>query len=332
MTDNHPTIAFLVVCWNNKNIIEECINSINEQTVGHKQIYIMDNASSDGSASYIRGKYPEVRLIASDKNNGFARGNNILIQECLKNKSITYVALVNSDAVLEKKWTEEILKGIKGKNQVACVQGTTLDYYDHRTIDSQHIYLRNDFQSVQYGYMTKYDRADTYPRRVFGVNAAAALYSREFIESQPKKVLFDERFYMYLEDMDVAFRSVLGGWKNYYIPSAKAYHMGSASSKKRASGYNIYMTYRNQAALLAKNAPLRILLKFLPHAIMHDIRFYRHLRQQGDKEFIRQIVKGRLVGIVRAPLYLNSRFKIMHKRRITNEQLERVMMNEGIFR
>lgn len=331
MASKNSHVAYIVVCWNNKDIIDECIESIYKQTVEDKEIYIIDNASSDGSATHIRNKYPEIHLIASDANNGFARGNNILIQEGLKNKLITHFVLVNSDAILDAQWTKEVLKGIKDKRQVACAQGTTFDYYNHTIIDSQHIFVRSNFQSVQYGYTEKYDKSRAYPRRIFGVNAAAALYTRKFIESQPKKALFDERFYMYLEDIDVAFRSVLEGWKNYYIPSARAYHMGSVSSKKRTNSYNFYMTYRNQVALLTKNVPLHTLLRFLPRSVIYDIRFYRHLRRQGDSDLIKQIIKGRIVGLVRIPLYLYSRFSLMRRKAIPNEQLERVMMNEGIF-
>ena len=331
MGENFTHIAYLVVCWNNVKIIDECLRSIEEQTGVKKSIYVIDNDSSDGSYEYIKKNYSDITLIKSEVNSGFAIGNNKLIKECMKDRTVTHIALINSDAVIDKRWSVEIIDGLKGKQRVACAQGTTLDYYDHETIDSQHIYISDNFQSIQYGYTHAYDEDYAYIRKVFGVNAAAAVYTRGFIETQPGNVLFDERFYMYLEDVDVAFRSIMAGWNNYYIPKAKAYHMGSVSAKKRSNGYNYYMTYRNQMALIVKNAPLHTIVRFFLNSLRNDVRFYRHYKRE-DKIILASIIKGRIIGLVRAPTYITSRIQLKRGHAISSDQLERAMQNEGIFR
>lgn len=331
MSSKDKKVAYIVVCWNNRKIIDECLKSLKRQTYKPTDIYVIDNASSDGSADYIAKHHPEVKLIRSSVNTAFAKGNNIVIKEALKDETVAYIALINSDAVIDKEWTAEIVKYIHDKPRVAGVQGITLDYYDHKTVDAEHIFVASNFQSTQHGYGETYKEAYAHPRKVFGVNAAAAIYTRKFIEEQPQQKLFDEKFYMYLEDVDVSFRAIMSGWSNYYIPSARAYHMGSVSAKKRSNGYNLEMTFRNQAALLFKNIPLSVFLANLPEAWRMEKHFYLHLYRNFGPVTMMRIIRARIVGILRLPLYIGDRLRLAKKRKINNATLNRAMRNRGIF-
>lgn len=332
MSRTNGKIAFLVVCWNNKAIIKECLDALIAQTYKNNTIYVIDNNSSDNTAAYIEKTFGDkVMLFSSDVNNGFARGNNILIAHALKDPDVSHIALINSDAVLDKNWAKEIMGFASTKTNIACVQGITLDYFDRGTVDAEHVYFGNNFQSVQYGYGEPFRTAFAYPRKVFGVNAAAAVYSREFVEEQPMHVLFDEKFYMYLEDVDVSFRSTITGWDNYYVPSARAYHMGSVSAKKRSNSYNIYMTFRNQTALIVKNLPVHTFFVFFTEFMRFERHFYRHLKRTQGSKVMWTAIKGRLVGIIRAPLYIGDRLRIQRRRNISSRELERVMRSKGIF-
>jgi len=332
MSSDKQKVAYLVVCWNNRKIIDECLQSLQQQTYKNTVVYVIDNDSSDGSAEYIEQNYPSVLLTKHDQNSGFSRGNNLLIHEALKDKDVGYVALINSDAVLDKDWTKNLIDFLKDKSHFAGAQGLTLDYYDHDIVDAEYIYVEPNFQSVQYGYGKSLNETEhKEARRVFGVNAAAAIFSRHFIEDQPENVLFDEKYYMYLEDMDVALRSVITGWENYFVPSARAYHMGSVSSKKRSNGYNIKMTFRNQAALLYKHLPYRVFKNYLLAAIKFERHFYIHLIKTHGYKTLWMAVTGRIVGILRLPLYTRDRKRLMKKRTISSEELERIIKNRGEF-
>ena len=331
MKDNHKKVAFIIVCWNNIDIVKQCLNSVQSQSYCEKIIYVIDNNSSDGSVDYIVKNFPDVILIKSSKNNGFAKGNNILIKEAIKDESIGYFALINSDAVLDKNWTSEIVNYITDRPRTAAAQGLTLDYFNHDIIDAKYVYVGDNFQSVQSGYRQKVNNLEIAPKKVFAVNAAAAIYTRAFIVDQKHQTLFDEKFYMYLEDVDVCFRAIVTGWYNYAIPSARAYHMGSVSSKKRANGYNIKMTFRNQAALLYKNMPFTVFMKLLPSALKFEVRFYKHLRKNEGEAIRRLAVKGRIIGLIRVPLYALDRRRIMSKRKISNRRLEEVMRAKGEY-
>ena len=322
-------VAYILVCWNNQTLLDECIQSINDQLYSQKEIYLIDNNSNDGSAQYVEKHYPQVKLIKSDKNNGFARGNNLLIAEALKDQDIEYFALINTDARLDPGWTTELVKVAKKNPKVATLQGLTLDYFDHAIVDSHHIYIGKNLQATQYGYKQHADQNDYYTREVQGVNAAAAIVTRAFIEAQPEKSLFDESFFMYLEDVDIALRAGVMGWKNYFVSTAMAYHMGSASSNKRSSSFSLYYTARNQPGLLVKNMPLKVLLKASKYFLKNEYQMLRHLNNSYPPQFVRAYIKGRLIGYPRALLYFNKRRMLSKQRVIDADFLWTIMKNQG---
>jgi GT2 family glycosyltransferase len=322
-------VAYILVCWNNQALLDECMQSIDNQLYPQKEIYLIDNNSSDGSAQYVEEHYPHVKLIKSDKNNGFARGNNLLIAEALKDHDIEYFALVNTDARLDPGWTTELVKVAKKNSKVATLQGLTLDYFDHAIVDSHHIYVAKNLQATQYGYKQCTDQNDYYTREVQGVNMAAAIVTRSFIEEQPEDNLFDESFFMYLEDVDVALRAEAMGWKNYFVSTATAYHMGSASSSKRSSSFSLYYTARNQPGMLVKNMPLKVLLKASRYFLKNEYQMIRHFNNTLPPQFVRAYIKGRLIGYPRALLYLNKRCILSKQRVINSDFLWTIMQNQG---
>lgn len=304
---NDKKVAFVVVGWNNKNILEECFESISAQTYTHTITIYIDNNSSDQSVEWVQEQFPEVVVLRQASNTGFAKGNNIGIAEALKDPSVAYIALLNSDARVTPEWTETMVTFANMKPKGALYQGTNLDYYDHSIIDSTHIYVSHNGQGTQ-GNWRYFVTQEKGPKKVFGVNAAACLISRKFIEAQPfGHEFFDETMFMYLEDVDVACRATIMGWDNYLVPGARAYHMGSASSGKNP-GFSLYMTFRNNTALLVKNLPLRLLIRILPKLMRADIETVRTLRRRGKKSAGYKVIKGRTVGIFRLLLFFRKRF------------------------
>lgn len=307
-------VAFVIVGWNNHDLLTECIESIKDQTYKDTQIIYVDNNSSDKSVELVKRKFPEVDVIKLDENTGFAKGNNIGIKRALENKEVRYIALLNTDATLSEDWTDTIVKFANLKPKGAAFQTVTLDYYDHNIIDSTHIFIAHSGLATQGSWRrAMLHGVDPPPQKVFGCNAAAVIYSRKFIETQPFNELFDERLFMYLEDVDVAARATVMGWDNYVVPGSRAYHMGSASSGKNP-GYSLYMTFRNNTAVLIKNLPLIILIRMFPKLVRGDIDTMRTLARTGRKPIIKKVLWGRLVGISRAPLYLLKRYKIYRVR------------------
>ena len=325
MSVQNKKVAYVIVGWNNQNLLPECLTSIREQTYPHKVVYYVDNNSADASVDLVRRKFPEVIVLPQSSNTGFARGNNIGIAEALNDPEVSYVMLLNTDATLASDWTEKTVGFASHKPRGALYQGTTLDYYNHHVIDYTHIYVSHSGQGTQ-GNWRHFVSLEKGPKKVFGVNAAACLISRGFIEAQPFDTYFDEGLFMYLEDVDVATRATVMGWDNYLVPGARAYHMGSASSGKNP-GFSLYMTFRNNSDVLFKNFPLRLLVRMLPKLIRGDIDTIRELKRRGKSSAIRKVIKGRFVGLLRMPLFIAKRRKMNKARTADTNYLWSLMRN-----
>lgn len=320
-----PKVAYIIVCWNNQNLLDECIRSIKSQTYKNRRIIMVDNNSSDDSIKHVTKNYPEVDVLPQSKNHAFAKGNNIGIQYALEDSEVEFISLVNTDATLDPNWTETILKFAAFKPKGAAFQTITLDYYDRNTIDSTHVYVAHNGQATQGSWRRPIaTNTDIAPQKVFGCNAAAVVYSRAFIEAQPFSEFFDETMWMYLEDVDVAARATVMGWDNYVIPGARAYHMGSASSSNNP-GFSLYYTFRNNGAMLVKNLPLVVLAKVFPRLIKGDIDTIRVLIRNNRVHDIKYVVKGRLVGLALLPWFLGKRLKLRHV--VSARSLWRLMLN-----
>lgn len=322
---NGSKIAFIIVAWNNADILTECLESIEKQTYKNHMTTLIDNGSTDNTIKLIKSSFEWVNLIEAKENLGFSKGNNRAINQTLKdNPEVDYVVLLNSDARLDKKWLEYCVEFASKKPNGAIFQGTILDYYDHNIIDSTHIYISRNGQGTQANWRKPYI-GEKGPMKVFGSNAAACIISRKFIDEQPfQGKLFDERFFMYLEDVDLATRALVLGWDNYLVPGARAYHMGSASSGKNP-GFSLYMTFRNNAALLIKNIPMRILLKMIPKIAKGDFHTVRHLYRKKNYNAAMKVVHGRIIGVLSLPFYIRKAIIIKKSTSISNEYIWHLM-------
>jgi hypothetical protein len=323
----NPRVAFILVCWNNQDLLEECFKSIRAQTFDEHVTIMVDNGSKDDSVIYTKQNFPWVHIYEAGANLGFAKGNNVGVKYALQEyPNLEYLVFINTDARMRNDWLSTMLNFADLKPKGALFQSTTLDYYDHSVVDSTHIYLARNGSGTQAGWRTPYI-GDQGPRKVFGVNAAVAMISRRFIDAQPFKWLFDETMFMYLEDVDLSARATIMGWDNYLVPGTFGYHMGSASSGKNP-GFSLYMTYRNNSALLYKNLPFGMILKMLPGIVRGDLETIRLLRRTGRKEGAKKIIKGRVIGLTRLPLFFVKRQKMLRVRTIPKVYLWQ-LMNKG---
>jgi GT2 family glycosyltransferase len=318
-------VAYVIVSWNNQDLIRECIESIQAQDYEFKRVILVDNDSKDDTVSYVENNFSEVEILTQKQNQGFARGNNIGIEYALQDENVQYIVLLNTDARLKDDWTSTLVNFAERTDKAATLQTITLDYYDHQIIDSTHIYVSHNGQGTQGSYRRPInDDKDVLPRKVFGCNAAAILITRDFIEVQPFKTFFDEAFFMYLEDVDIAARASVMGWGNYIVPGSRAYHMGSASSGKNP-GFSLYMTFRNNSRLLLVNLPLLMLLRMLPSIIKGDMDTVRHLKIQGKEDAAKKVIRGRIRGLIKLPLAIPRAFRMRLAKKISTSALWELM-------
>ncbi len=324
-----PHVAVVVVCWNNGSIITDCLQSVVAQRYPADRLhtYVVDNGSTDGSQAIVVETMPNATLIELGWNSGFAIANNVGIRRARDNQRVSYVVLLNSDATLSRDWVSAMVSFAHSRPRGACFQSLTVDGLHPDRVDSRHLVVDQSLQASQNSYGQPVG-AGHRTQRVFGVNAAAAMYSAAFLDAQPFADVLDEKMWMYLEDVDLSARALVMGWENWTVAGPVARHLGSASTKQRTSGFALRQTMRNQPILWLTNFPLRMVLCALPKVLRHDRGALNHLRATGQRDVIPQMLRGRLEGLLLIPYALARRRALRPHVRVPAEGLQ-VFMSTG---
>jgi len=236
--DPIPDVTVSVVSWNTRDELARCLESVFAQEGAGLEVIVVDNASSDGSAELVSERFPQVKLIANDKNAGFSRAQNQAIAESRGR----YLMLLNPDAFLPERDVLAKLIAFAEENPDIGIIGPRMENPDgslhfsarrfptigaavFRRTPLGRLFPKNRFVR---GYIMS-DWAHDEPRDVDWVSGATVLVRRRFIQSVG---LLDTRFFMYCEDVDWAYRAKQRGWRVCYWPLARVIHrIGAASDQ-----------------------------------------------------------------------------------------------------
>lgn len=248
-----PRVSVIIVNWNGKHHLHECLESLRNQTIKDFEIILVDNGSDDGSREFVRERFHEVRLIALQKNCGFAGGNNAGIRAA----SGRYIALLNNDTRVDPAWLTNLLEAAEANpSGVGMWASKILSYDDPGIIDNVGLLMYPDGLARGKGRLEKdegqYDRTG----EAFFPSGCAGLYRREMMDEIG---LFDEAFFAYADDVDLGLRARLAGWQCIYVPSAKVYHKYSASSSAH-SPFKAFLVERNRIWVMLKYYPIEMIL------------------------------------------------------------------------
>lgn len=250
-----PAITVVVVNYNGGDYLPKCLASLAMQTFTDFETIVVDNASVDNSVHLIAEKPQQFTLLRQDKNLGFAGGNNVGARAGRGR----WLALLNPDATAAPDWLEAMMRAVTERpshRMVACRQ---INMHDPSRLDGAgDCYLAYGF--AWRGGFGHPAREAPPAGECFGPCGAAALYPRDlFLESGG----FDERYFCYHEDVDIAFRLRMMGERCQYVPDAIVDHAGSAISG-RSSYFSVFHGVRNGVWTYFKNMPGGLLLLTLP--------------------------------------------------------------------
>ncbi|MGH2872028.1 MAG: glycosyltransferase family 2 protein [Solirubrobacteraceae bacterium] len=277
MTDTSPRVALVIPNWNGLRWLPDCLEAVARQQPPASQVIVVDNGSHDGSVAYLLSDAIPLGLTVLELsvNTGFAHAAN----RGIAHVDAELVALINTDVVIADDWIRRMASALESDRRAASVACKMLSmHYPGEVYDAGDI-LRRDGACEQRGRRARDDgRWDT-AGEVFGACAGAALYRRDAVLSVGG---FDERYFAYLEDVDLALRLRLSGWRCRYEPVV-ALHASEGSATQLPGGSE-RLVARNTVLLVAKWFPIRWLpivayrqLGWAWHALL-ERRLRQHMR------------------------------------------------------
>lgn len=273
---SHNIVTIVIVNWNGKKYLKGCLDSLQKQSYCDYEAIIIDNGSKDGSVEYIQQNYPNTKLFQLKRNMGYSVGMNVALEHS-KNK---YIIALNNDTTLDQNWLFALVKMAESDERIGSCQPKILSLQNPAFLDSVGLSINKDGESFQIGFQEKDTGQYNTVRELLGACSASVLYRRQALMQIGG---FDQDFFAYFEDVDVALRLKKAGWKCMYVPTAIVYHYGSATGVND-SFLKTYLLERNQYYYRIKNQSITLLLRFLikrPKSISQKIFLLMKNRQFG---------------------------------------------------
>lgn len=294
-----PSTAVIIVNYNAGQMLARCLEALDRQTFRDFHTIVVDNGSSDGSVEGIESRHPGVTLVKAGANLGFAAGNNLGLRHA---GAVRWIALLNPDAYAAPDWLERF---------VAATTATEFDFFGCRmrladvpefldgTGDVYHasgVAWRRD-HGVRVG------QGAQVAGEIFAPCAAAALYRRDDLLAVGG---FDESYFCYFEDVDLAFRLRLQGKRCAYVPEAVVDHVSSGITGKR-SDFATYHGHRNMIWTYVKDMPAFLFWLYLPLHLCANLLGVATCAARGQLAVVLRAKRDALRGL---PRILRERVRV----------------------
>jgi GT2 family glycosyltransferase len=258
-------LSIIIINWNTHNYLTQCLHSLQVAAseidvqsctlmLDHytAEVFVVDNASVDGSAQLVRQNFPWVHLIQNDRNVGFAPANN----QAIRASTGRYVLLLNSDTEVFGNALQTLVTFMEmqpaagaagayllnpdGSLQPSCQPMLTPWREFWRLVFFDRIWRHSTYPMLDWDMQT--------PRRVEVIKGACMILRRLALD---RVGLLDEQYFFYTEEVDLCYRLLHDGWTLYWVPSAQVVHYGEASSKQMAEAMYVQL-YRSKVQFYRK--------------------------------------------------------------------------------
>ena len=252
---SEPTLDVVVVAYRAQELLRACLTSLREHpTTDPMRVWVVDNASGDGTAELVRAEFPEVDLIESPRNVGFGAANNLV----LESTHSPFALVLNPDTRVTAGALDRLLDVLREREDVGMIgprlvrEDGSFDHAARRSFPTP-LSALGHFTGVgrrdrAHPALAAYRAPDVESGRVDAVNGAFMLMRREALDEVG---VFDEGYWMYMEDLDLCYRFDAEGWVTWYEPSATVVHVKAGTSGpirnarlNRAFHYGMYRFYR----------------------------------------------------------------------------------------
>lgn len=308
-------IAVIVVNFRRSTDTVECLDSLFKMISPPFDIFLADNGSGDIEAMQLgnyANRYPDrILFIAFAENHGFAGAHNRIFERIIPVNRYEFILLLNNDTVVDPDLLVKMLGKINQEQCIEMVAARMMKYDDRTCIDN----LGITFYKCGLASNRK-SLADP----LLGPCGGCALYTTELLRQvhQATGEYFDEQFFCYAEDTDLAWRATWLGYSAAYADDAVVYHRGSVASGGPNSDFVLYHGIRNSLFVLVKDIPIRLLLKNAGWMLLlHGAILARYLAK-GKIKIVLRLYRDFLSGV---PIMWKKRPRIMRSKQITSKQI-----------
>jgi GT2 family glycosyltransferase len=259
-----PELSIIIVSFNDKSHLEECLSSIEENVQNiNFEILIVDNNSSDGSQEFIKQNYPEIKLISNQENVGFA----VALNRGIRHSEGEFFLFLNTDTIIYAEALSLLLEELKSSPGIGAVGPALLRGENAYQVSfgRRVSFISEIFQRFFLNPFYKLWLKSVQKRKEVGwLSAACFMTRREVVEEVG---LFDEKFFLYFEDIDLCYRIRSKGWSLIFFPQARVFHKGGTTTRQdkvqsrfeyRKSQLYFYQKHNSKVSLFLLRFYLRL--------------------------------------------------------------------------
>ena len=306
-------VAVVILNYNGKKFLEEFLpNVIASCDPSWTEVVVADNASTDDSVSFMKIRFPEIRLIENGSNGGFASGYNLALRQI----DAQYYVLLNSDIEVAPNWIEPVIALMDSDPNIAACQPKILSYYHKEQFE---------YAGACGGFIDKYgypfcrgrvfqnlendEHQYDEPMEVFWATGAC-MFVRADLYHQCGGL--DDSFFAHMEEIDLCWRLKNAGYKVYCCPQSFIYHIGGGTLPKN-SPRKTYLNFRNNLSLLVKNLPENKVFITIAYRVVLDwVAAFKFLAEGCFKDF-RMVFKAHWDFYKRLKMLKTKRKENVHK-------------------
>ena len=313
-----PLVSVIIPNYNGIRFLETCLSALAGQTYPRDrlEVILVDDASTDASVPFVRDHFPWVDVVPLEQNSGLA----VACNRGVAHARGEIIALLNNDTEVEPQWVEALVQALEDHPWAGAAASKML-LFDRRHI----IHTTGDMMGVDgiprnRGVWEEDQGQYDDQREVFGGCGGAVAYRREVWDALGG---FDEDLFMYLEDVDLAWRMQLQGWGTVFAPDARVYHHLSATGGGPLASY---YTGRNTIWVIAKDMPTPFLRRYGRHVVAAQLRIAWDALKAWRGEAARARLRGQIAGILGLPRILRKRREVQRSIRTDLRRVERLLV------
>lgn len=317
---NSPLTTVIIVNWNGRPHLDDCLGSLQKQVFADFQVVLVDNGSQDDSVAFIRQFYPEIHILQLPTNQGFCKPNNLAIRQTQSK----YICLLNNDTELDVECLGALTETMEKEPEIGICDAKQLLFARRDIIHSVGADYTIAGSTAKPAYLLKDEGLDDNHDRFIGM-AACVLYRRTMLDDIG---LLDEDFFAGCEDTDISFRAHLTGYRVQNVGRARCYHKISATHKVNSANF-VRRGQRNLHWAYFKNMPSSLLFRYWPHHLLYtaitSLYFFRVGRgfdwMRAKFDVLRSI-----------PRLMKKRKEIQALRRVTDREIDDLLVKRWLMR